>query len=161
MGFFAQAVVYAFIRKQMSGTPWKDENDDSPYLASIMDVFFKSQLEFGAAMLPGVGPVVSAMYGRFTHSPADDDIRLSPAIAQIEGAVHAPGDVYKAIAGDKLTSGEIRDVMSAVGMLSGIPTGLASKALQYGVDVSQGRIAKPDNVGDAVRGVLSGSGPKP
>ncbi len=158
MGFMAPAVLYEAVRTAMAGGI--DKGDDESYLPSILEIFFGSQLKSAAAMVPIAGPMVNAMVGKFTKAPGDDDIRVSPAITSIESAVHAPADVYKALSKKELDATEVKDTLTAIGLLSGVPTGPISNAAQYAVRVKQQKVQRPKNTVDAVRGALSGTGPK-
>lgn len=156
-GLMAPAVLYDGLRIAMAGGI--DHQEDESYLKEIMEIFFASQLKSTTAMVPLVGPIANAAVGKFTKGSGDDDIRVSPAVTSIESAAHAPGDVYKALSEKELTGTEIKDVMTLVGLLSGIPTGPIANAARYVNDVKRQKVQKPKNALDAARGVLSGQGP--
>lgn len=158
LGFMVPSLVYDGVRAMMAGGI--DHKEDDSYLVDMLGIFFGSQFKSLGSMVPVVGPFVSAGVGAFTKSPTDDDIRVSPAISILQSAVHAPADVYKAIQKRELTGNEIKDVMTMIGLLSGVPTGPVSNALRYQADRQQGKVAQPANAFDAARGYLSGTGPR-
>lgn len=154
MGFMIPAFMSEIIVKAMSGKGF-DENDDDQYLDDIIGAFFSSQFRSGTALFPLIGPVVSAGVNAFNDKWYDDRISTSPAVAMIESAVSAPKSVYKALAEDGNHKKAIRDTLSALGLLSGIPLAPLGRPLGYLSDVSDGK-KEPTGPIDYARGLVTG-----
>lgn len=153
MGFMFPAVLSDLLVKAMgSGI---DEDDDEQYLDDLLATFFTSQFSTATAMFPVVGPVVKSAVNTLNDKPYDDKLTTSPAVSMIESAVKAPLSVYKAIADGGSKKAAIRDSMSAVGLLTGIPTGPIQKPASYLADVSEGE-ADPTGPIDFTRGLVTG-----
>lgn len=153
MGFMLPAWFSTLIVQAMGNGI--DEDDDEQYLDDLLQSFFTSQFSTATAMFPIVGPIINRVALSFNDKPYDDRITLSPAISMIESAGGAPLSVYKAIADDGSKKKAVRDVMSAIGLLSGIPTGPVQRPLSYLVDVSEGE-ADPTGPIDFTRGLVTG-----
>lgn len=153
MGFMIPAVVSQVILKALSGEDW--DKDDDGYLDDILAMFFGSQFQTATAMFPFVGQVANAAVNKFNKKWYDDDIRQSPAISMIESASHSPFSVYKAIADDGNKKTAIRDTLSLIGILTGLPVSPLSRPLGYLSDVSEGNVY-PENNLDFTRGLITG-----
>jgi hypothetical protein len=153
MGFMLPAWISTLIVQAMGNGI--DEDDDDQYLDDLLGSFFTSQFSTATAMFPIVGPIINRVALSFNSKPFDDRITLSPAISMIESAGGAPQSVYKAIADNGSKKKAVRDVMSAIGLLSGIPTGPIQRPLSYLVDVSEGE-ADPTGPIDFTRGLVTG-----
>lgn len=153
MGFMLPAVLSDLLVRAMgSGI---DEDDDEQYLDDLLATFFTSQFSTATAMFPVVGPVVKSAVNTLNDKPYDDKLTTSPAVSMIESAVKAPLSVYKAIADGGSKKAAIRDSMSAIGLLTGIPTGPIQKPASYLADVSEGE-ADPTGPIDFTRGLVTG-----
>ena len=95
----------------------------------------------------------------FNNKWYDDRISTSPAVSMIESSVRAPHSIYKAIADNGSHKQAIRDTLTAVGMLTGLPVAPVGRPLGYLADIEQGK-AQPDGAGDVVRGLITGRQPK-
>jgi hypothetical protein len=80
---------------------------------------------------------------------------VSPAVSALEQAGSAPFDVYRMFTKEQIDKAGIRDVLTALGLLTGLPLQPLGRPLGYAADVSQGK-AKPANDADAVRGAIVG-----
>jgi GNAT superfamily N-acetyltransferase len=154
MGFMITAWMSELIVKAMgSGI---DEDDDEQYLDDLLMSFFTSQFNTATAMFPVAGPAVRTVISAFNDKPYDDRLSLSPVVQSIERSAQAPVSVYNAIVNDGSKRKAVRDAMSAVGMLSGIPTGIVQRPLSYLADVDEGK-ADPTGPVDFTRGLISGN----
>lgn len=158
MAFMMPAVVGALIVKGMSGQGF-DEDDDDSYLDDFFKMFFLSQLSFLGAMVPGIGPMINATVNRTNDKVYDDKITTSPAVSTVESTVNAPFSVTKAIKEGKNKKGAIRDAMTAIQMVTGLPTAPLAKPLGYASDVSEGKVKSGGPV-DYARGMITGKGSK-
>jgi hypothetical protein len=115
------AAVASAISKTMRDD-WDGEDDDG-YLDDLMEVFFLSQVKEVAAMAPGVGPVVNYGINGLNNNPFDDRLTVSPALTAIERGA-------KAVVG----RGDVKDVFTLIGILTGLPLAPAGKAINYFAD---------------------------
>ena len=152
-GFAIPAFLSELIVKAMAGGI--DEDDDDEYLDDLMSMFFGSQYRTATALVPAVGPLVNAAVNRFNDKQYDDRISTSPAISMLESTTSAPYSVYKAVEGEGSKKRAIRDTLTAVGMLSGVPVAPLGKPLGYLADVSEGK-AEPTGPVDFARGLVTG-----
>lgn len=153
LGFMIPAVLSEAIMAAGRGRPL-DEEDDGP-TDDVLALFFGSQFSTLARMVPVVGPVVEASVRQFGGAHGDDRVSTSSAIQAVERAASAPKDVYHALQEKQLSNKEIRDILTALGLLTGLPFGAAARPVSYLHDVSTGR-AEPANPLDFTRGLVSG-----
>ena len=153
MGFMIPAVISGLIRKLAGGG--LDEDDDDEYMDDVLDVFFNGQFRLATAMVPFVGQLAQAGVNRFNDKVYDDRVALSPAVNTLEGVVGTPYSVYQAIANDGSKKRAVKDVLSAIGVLTGYPAGALSRPIGYGIDVYEGD-AEPTGPIDFTRGLVTG-----
>ena len=152
MGFMIPAVLSEELVKAFSGKP--PDQDDDGYLNDIMDLFFGAQFRTAVSMVPG-GTTIQAGVNAFNNKWYDDDIRSSPAVSQIQSAVHAPASVYRAVFEDGNKKTAVRDALTLIGLVSGIPVAPLARPLGYLSDVSEGE-KESQNPIDFVRGAVTG-----
>jgi len=159
LGVMLPAVARELIYRAVGASPVKE---DESYLDTFWDVVVNSQMRLITAMIPGGSVVQSAanMYANLFNDKThyDDRISTSPAISALESAVRSPVSVYKAIAEGKGTKKAVRDVLSLVGLLSGLPAGAVARPAGYLADISEGK-ADPESQLDFARGLVSGRTP--
>ncbi len=153
-GFMIPAVLNELLIRTMSGKGL-DEDDDDKYMDDIMDIFFGSQLRTATALIPLVGPVLTAGVNRWNDKYYDDRISTSPIISMIESTVAAPESVYQAIMNGGSSKKAVRDTLTAIGLISGLPVAPLSKPIGYGIDVMEGK-ADPTGPIDFTRGLVTG-----
>lgn len=158
MGMMIPAVMGGLISQALSGRGF-DEDDDGEYLDDFMALFFNSQFKGMTALVPIVGPSVNVAVNKFNDKRYDDNINASPMISLVERSVGVPSEVYKAIQGKGRTSVLIRDSLTALGLMTGLPLAPLAKPLGYIADVQQGKVEKGGPV-DTARGLITGTGPK-
>lgn len=156
MAMFIPASFGALLVRGLGGEGL-DGDDDGEYVDDLMDIFFMSQLKYGAAMIPGIGPAALSTITVFNDKWYDDKISTSPVVSTLENAAHAPFSVYKAITNPGNSKRAVQDVFTAIGLLSGLPTSVVSRPLGYTVDVLEGRV-QPSGPVDFTRGLLTGKG---
>jgi diguanylate cyclase (GGDEF)-like protein len=156
LGFMIPAVMSDLIVKAMSGA--LDEDDDDQYLDDLAASFFGGQFRTATAFFPVVGPAVQAGINAFNDKWYDDKISTSPSVSMIESAVKAPNSVYKAIAEDGSKKKAIRDFLSALGLLTGVPVVPLARPLGYLSEVSEGNV-EPTGPIDFARGLVTGRAP--
>ena len=152
-GFMIPAFLSEMLVRAMSGKI--DEDDDDEYLDDVMSAFFNSQFRSASAMFPVVGPAANAGVNAFNDKWYDDRISTSPAISMVESSVSAPHSVYSAISGDGSKKRAVRDTLSLMGLMTGMPLAPLSRPAGYLVDVSEGK-ADPSGPVDFTRGLVTG-----
>ena len=156
LGFMMPAVMSELIVQVMSGKGL-DEDDDDQYLDDMMSIFFGAQRRAATAFFPGVGQAVNAGFNSFNDKWYDDRISSSPAVAAIESAVSAPHSIYMAITEDGSRKKAIRDGLTALGLLTGLPAAPLARPLGYLSDVAEGKV-QPSGPVDFTRGLITGKG---
>lgn len=147
--WFSEAIVQA-----MRGGPGDDDKDG--YLDDYLAAFFGAPLRNAAAMVPVVGQAGMLVANSFNRKPYDDRMSTAPAVSMIESAASAPNSIYKAMAGEGKASRAIRDTLTLISILTGIPVAALNKPLGYAADVAEGRV-DPTGPIDAARGLVSGA----
>lgn len=153
-GFLIPVLLSEIIVQAGAGTLLDDDDDDG-YLDEVLGLFFGSQARALGAMVPGVGPAVMAGINAFNDKWYDDRISTSPAVSTIERTVRAPNSVYDAIANDGSRRKAAQDLLTALGMLFGLPLAAAGRPVGYLLDVEDGE-AEPEGVIDFTRGLITG-----
>ena len=151
--FMIPAVLSEIIVQGAGG--FADGDDDEWDENDAMALFFGSQARTAIAMIPIVGPSIMAGVNAWNSKPYDDRISTSASISALESTVRAPNTLYKAIAEDGSWKKAIRDTLTALGMITGLPLGQMGKPLGYAADIAQGRV-NPESAMDVTRGVISG-----
>lgn len=154
LGFLVPAWFSEAIVQAMRGGLADDDKDG--YLDDFLASFFGAPLRNLAAMVPVVGQAGVLIANSFNRKPYDDRMSTAPAVSMIESAASAPHSIYKAMAEDGKASRAIRDTLTLISIVTGIPVAALGKPLGYAADVAQGRI-EPTGPLDAARGVISGA----
>ncbi len=153
-GFMIPAVLSELLVQAMSGRGFDDDDDDQ-YLDDAMAIFFSSQFRTLSAMAPGLGPAVQSGINAWNDKWYDDRISTSPAVSMIESSVKAPFTVYKAATSEGSKSKAIKDTLSLLGLLTGLPVAPLGRPLGYLADVADDR-ANPEDPLDFARGLITG-----
>jgi len=151
-GFLAPAWISEAIVQGMRGG--NDDGDDE-YLDEWFSFFFGAPLRNASAMIPIAGPLANRAAAGFTPQRYDDRMSTAPAISVIESAVNAPSSMYEALVEGGRAKPAIRDALSAITMVTGIPVSPLAKPLGYATDVAQGNV-EPTSGGDLARGLVTG-----
>lgn len=152
-GFMIPAVLAETVVRAMAGEGWDD--DDDGYLDDLLGLFFGSQMRTATAFFPLVGPAVLSGVNAFNDKWYDDRISTSPAVSMLESAVRAPYSVYKAITDDGSQKRATRDLLTFLGLATGLPLTPIARPVGYLMDVDEGN-AEPDGALDMVRGLVTG-----
>lgn len=155
LGFMLPAVLGEMIRRAIVGAPPDDEDDES-YLSPYMGVFFGSQWHGAAGLVPFVGSIAIAVGNSWNDKPWDDRISTSPAIASVESTIRATPEAYRLITeGTGSRRRAVMDAMTAIGMLTGLPTQPLGKPLGYLAAVGADEDSA-DSATEIARGLLTG-----
>lgn len=155
MGFAMLAIGSELVRKGLSGGDL-DEDDDGDYIDDAAEILVGSQVRLLTGMVPVVGPAVQAGINKGNDKYFDDRVSASPAITAISGVVGTPVQITKkAIDGKQIKTRDIKDAMTATGVMLGLPIGPAGKPVGYLLDVERGE-ARPSGPIDFARGLVTG-----
>lgn len=155
-GLLAPAWIAEAIAQAFKGGP-DDEDKDGQYLDDwLMAVFGLGTAKTLLAGVPFVGQFAMAGVNTWNGKPYDDRTNLSPAVSMLEGAVGAPRSVYKALVENGSKQKAVRDVATAVSLVTGLPVSAAARPVGYLTGVAEGK-ANPTGPIDAARGVVTGT----
>lgn len=152
MGFAIPALIADAIVQVSDGDI---DDDDDGYIDDFLKWFFGAQFRTAAAFLPGGGSVAST-FNALNDKVYDDRVTTSPAVSQLEASTIGTMKALKNLWEDgELTKKNIKDLLTAVGMATGLPVGTAGKPIGYILDVEEGR-ADPSGPIDYTRGLITG-----
>lgn len=154
-GMMIPAIMSAGVRSMFSGA---DKNDDHSYMNEAMRIFFGGQLNESLALVPVIGPLINNQINRFNDNKYDDRLQLSPAIEALQKAWGAPAEIYAATHGNGAKSPAIRDSLSLLGMMTGLPLQPLAKPLGYLADLHDHKIRPPTGPVDYARGLMTAQG---
>lgn len=160
LGFMIPAVIGESIVQAMSGQLFDDDDDDG-YLDNVLAVFFGGQARMGTAMVPIVGPAAQVGINVFNDKWYDDRISTTPVTSSLEASVRVPYDIFKlATEEDASVKRPVQDILTLVGMATGLPLAPLGRPIGYLSDIEQGKIEDPDNPIEFTRGLISGKSPR-
>ena len=130
-----------------------DDDEDDEYIDDLADTFVMSQVRFLAATQPYGGAAFRFLEGQVTESTFDNKLSISPVVQKIESVQ----GVAKLITSDDLKGKDVKDTMSFIGLISGIPVGspLVANPVMFMIDVNEGN-QSPREPGDYIRGFTTG-----
>lgn len=135
-----------------------DEDDDGMVIDDWFAWFFGSQVRYGTAMVPFIGQVINSAVNAFDDKPYNDKISLSPIVNMGETLARTPKALYKAVADDGDVSRAVKDGLTSLGFVTGLPLGQLGKPFGYAADVAEGD-TEIDSPLDPIRGIISGPPP--
>lgn len=135
LGFAVPAFLADVIAKGARGELGGDDDD---LAEQLLQSFLVSQLRYALGMAPVVGQVGNAAIGQFTPERFDDRLGLSPAASSIEATLRAPFSIATAWNDEGNTRTAVRDGLTAVGLITGLPTGPLIRPLGYLADENRG-----------------------
>ncbi len=165
LGFAVPMLLAEAITRTVRGR-WDDEDEDGDLDILTFDYLFLSQLRSAIAEIPVVGPAgIAPALNMLDNQPWNDRMTTSPAVTVLEKAFGGTVDAAKTLAGWKtdrrgnvktVDGDHIRDVITLLGVLSGLPLGTLGSRAGYAYDVSQGTIS-PAGGYDTARALISGA----
>lgn len=132
-----------------------DDDDDETTLGDVGSWFVLTHLRSLAAFVP-FGSTLLVPVNAFNNKPWDDRMLTSPAITALENATVGVARATQAVAsGGPLTGKHVRDLLTLVSLVTGVPVAVLGKPLGYAVDEARG--AKPSgSTLDYLRGLVVG-----
>lgn len=149
LGIAAPAILSTIFRRAVKGN-W-DEDGDDEYVDDVFDIFVLSQLRFVAAIFPFGGTASRLVEGQFTDKVYDDRLSISPLLGGLESVKGIKGLLTK----DEIRGRDLRDTLSFLGIMSGLPLGPTGKPIGFMIDLEQGK-QSADNPLDLTRGIITG-----
>jgi len=154
LGFMLPMIVADAIVRTLGGQ-WDDEDDDG-YTDEFMEWFFGAQARGLVALVP-FGTAAIVPLNAFNDKAYDDRITTSPSVSTLEsatvGTVKAGINVVNP---DKEVTGKnVRDVLTLLSLITGIPLTVLGRPLGYVVEVNRGKV-HPEGPVDMVRGAITG-----
>lgn len=132
-----------------------DENDDDKYMDDFLEAFFMGNLRGTTAMVPIAGPIALSGINVWNDKPYDDRITLSPAIGMLEKVARVgAGKSFEDLLSGNTKRG-LTDLLSTLGLMTGLPVGPLGRPVGYALDVESGK-AQPQNALDYARGLMTG-----
>ncbi len=155
MGFMLPMIVADAIVRSLGGQ-WDDEDDDG-YLDEFMEWFFGSQVKGAAALVPFGSAAYTALTTAFNNKPYDDRMTTSPSVSTLEAATIGVGKTVINVASDdkEVTGKNVRDVLTLISLVTGIPVTVLGRPIGYAIDVEAGK-TKPTGPVDVTRGLVTG-----
>ena len=137
------------------GGGWDDDDDDG-YLDVFMSWFLGSQLRGAVALVP-FGSAAIVPFNAFNNKPYDDRMTTSPSVSTLEGATVGVVKAGINIADpDKDVTGKnVRDILTLVSLVTGIPVTVLGRPIGYAIEVERGKI-EPTSSADHIRGLATG-----
>jgi hypothetical protein len=155
-GLMIPAVLAEAISQVMRGET--DGDDDEGYLDDFLSIFFGGQVKFLTATVPLLGPAVMSGVNMLNDKWYDDRISVSPAVSMLEAVTRTAFlHPYQALSEDKDVNMQrvVRDVLTTVGLATGLPLGALARPIGYAVGEAEGRFESANEL-DYVRGLITG-----
>jgi hypothetical protein len=166
MAYAIPMMVFEAFAKTVSGD-WNKKKHDS-LLHDVLEFIFASYAHGAVGMIPGGSQIYSGATA-ITHAVQrvqggpvpfhGDHIEVAPTIAALESATVGTAEAIARLTSKnkKVTGHNVRDVMTLMSLLTGVPTAPVAKPIGYMMDVNQKKI-RPTSTYDYVRGAVSGVG---
>ena len=152
---FALPMLMADAIVRTLGGGWDDDDHDG-YLDEFMEWFFGSQIKGAAALLP-FGTNLLVPFNSFNNKAYDDKMTTSPSVSTLEastvGVVKAGINIVDP--GKQVTGKNVRDVLTLLSLITGIPLTVLGRPIGYEIDVERGKVA-PTSTADYLRGLVTG-----
>jgi hypothetical protein len=151
-GYASLSILSAALRKAAAGG--LDEDEDGEYMDDMWQVLVSSQFEFGMAMMPLLGQAVNAGVSRGDSKFYNDRMSASPVFEALSVTTdYITPDFISG--GESFKKANVRDGLTALGIVTGLPLRPFAKPVTYLKDVKSGK-ANPTGPIDFTRGVVTG-----
>ena len=154
LGFAMPAFVADLIVRATGGD--LDDKDEDGYIDDVAGWFFGSQFRAAFALVP-FGNIAIVPFNSFNDLPYDDRITTSPSISTLEAAtVGTTRTLINAADPDKeITGKNVRDVLSLMTLITGIPFTSIGRPISVQFDINRG-VIDPENTPDYIRALITG-----
>lgn len=156
--WFAGMAVPAFVAELIArGAPDdEDDEDGDGLLDEWLAMFFGSQAKSVAAMVPGVGHLAVLGANMLDDKVYNDRLSISPALSAAESAVRGGAGIFSGdLFDEELKKAEVRDLLTMLGLLTGLPVAPVARAGGYAADVANEKV-EPEGVADVAIGIVTG-----
>ncbi len=152
---FALPMIMADAIVRTLGGQWDDEDDDG-YLDEVMEWFFGSQIKGAVALVP-FGTAAMVPFNAFNNKPYDDRMTTSPSVSTLEAATvgTVKAGINLANPDKQVTGKNVRDFLTMLSLITGIPLTVLGRPIGYAVDVNREKI-HPTGPVDVTRGLITG-----
>jgi hypothetical protein len=110
------------------------DDEDEGLLETALEVFLGAQARYVAGMIPAVGPMATAALNSWNDKWYDDRLSTSPVVSSVESAARAPHSVYKAFADGGSIDRAVKDTLTLIGLMTGLPLGQLGKPVDWLID---------------------------
>jgi len=165
---YAPAVASEILRLAVSGDlDDLDEMDDEELWSLARQVFIDAPAKFALATVPIAGQFATALYGRTTDDPYDNQVRGAAAASVaaqtgfdgLESLANLILYAYRGATGGDNTEAEVakdfRQLLTAIGLSLGLPVNWLARPAKYAERVRNGD-ADPEGMVDVLQGVITG-----
>ena len=150
LGMAIPAIGSAAIMLALKGK-FKAEGEEDDFLEDAGDVLVWSQLKFGAATVPFAGSLSRWAAGQVNDVPYDNRLGISPTIGGVESAI----GVVNVLSRDEIRGRDVRDAITFLGIVSGLPLRPVGKSIGFMIDLDKGT-QRADTPLDYARGLSLG-----
>lgn len=128
LGVAAPMAIASAIASAMNGKTPVDDDDGDGVTDEWLAWFFGSQLRGLAASVPIVGQIGVAVWNHFDEKRWNDRFPSLPSVSALDRGLSALSNLR-----DGATGAEVRDVLTLMTVLTGVPVSVAGKPLQLAI----------------------------
>jgi hypothetical protein len=154
-GYLPMSMLGGLIADGMRGQ-LPEEEEEEGWLGPWLEYYFNTQIKTATAFVPIFGQGIQGFFNAFNDKPYDDRVLQSPGVGAAETIIRTPFTVVEAITGEGDASKAIKDTLSLMTTLTGIPFQALGRPIGYAVDVAEGDI-EPTSELDYIRGLVTGT----
>ena len=134
----------------------EDDEDGDGTLDEWLALFFGSQAKSLAATVPGVGHLAVLGANMLDNKVYNDRFNISPSLSAAESAVRGGASLLSGeLLDEDVKKREVRDILTLIGLGTGLPVAPVSRAAGYAADVNSGAV-EPEGALDVGAGLLLG-----
>jgi hypothetical protein len=139
----------------MRGGP--EDDDDDGYLDEFLAFLFGEPARTLLSTVPGAGQFVAyTAFDQWDDKRFNDRLSTAPSATMLESAGRAPRSLYNALVGEGSAKAAVRDSLTAITIMTGIPVSALGRPLGYAADVAQDKV-DPTGPVDFTRGLITGN----
>lgn len=134
----------------------EDDEDGDGTLDEWLALFFGSQAKSLAATVPGVGHLAVLGANMLDSKVYNDRFNISPSLSAAESAVRGGASLLSGeLLDEDVKKREVRDILTLIGLGTGLPVAPVSRAAGYAADVNSGAV-EPEGAAGMAAGLLLG-----